>query len=204
MPKWVNWVPTRGTLPTSPPWREGQAPVMFIHGTLASPGNFEVPARLLARRGIPFAAPAFGERGTGDVDASLLELLRVVDSHPAEPLDIVGHSLGGLLGLQIAQARPGRVRTLVGLGACYRGVPRRPRFPRVTRAVLGAAYVQLTEVRRFSDAVPEGTRVVSIVSDADAVVPASSSSLGEVVAVRGVRHERMPQLGAVIIQALDF
>lgn len=197
-------MPTRGALPTSPPWREGQVPVMFIHGTLASPGNFEIPARLLARRGVSFFAPAFGERGTGDVGASLLELLRVVDAHPADQIDIVGHSLGGLLGLQIAQARPGRVRTLVGLGACYRGVPRRPRFPRLTRKLLGSAYVQLTEVARFSDAVPEGTRVVSIVSDADAVVPASSSRLGEVVSVRGVRHERLPQLGAAIVQALGY
>ncbi|WBT08356.1 alpha/beta hydrolase [Corynebacterium sp. SCR221107] len=178
--------------------------MLFIHGALASPGNFEVPAGMLASRGRAFLAPAYGQRGTGDITQSLEHLLGIVDDISSPQLDIVGHSLGGLLGLQIAQQRPGRVRTLVGLGACFRGVPRRLRFPRLMSLVVGPTVVQLTQTDRFGVDVPAGTSVFSIVSDADAVVPRSSSELGTVIPVHGIRHERLPSLGSEVLRALGY
>lgn len=198
------WLPTRGSLPDSPPCDEQDVPVVFLHGTLASPGNFELPATELARLQVPFFAPAYGKRGTGDLDDSLREIVSFIDSLPVPQVDIVGHSLGGLLGLQVAHARLGRVRTLVGLGACYRGVPLTYRFPRLVHWVGGPAYTQLTDTQRFEVREPEGTRVVSIVSSGDKIVPESSATLGEIIHIHGIRHEILPQQTQEIMRALGL
>lgn len=198
------WLPSRGSLPESPPCNDTDIPVVFVHGTLASPGNFELPAAELARRGVPFFAPAYGQRGTGGLKQSVDELVDFVDKLDVDQVDIVGHSLGGLMGLEVAHALPGKVRTLVGLGACYRGVPITYRFPRLVKLVMGPAYTELTETKNFTLEEPSGTRVVSIVSDADRIVPESSATLGEVVRVSGKRHEILPQLTPEIMDALDL
>lgn len=198
------WLPSRGSLPDSPPCDATDIPVVFLHGTLASPGNFELPATELARLGVPFFAPAYGQRGTGDLDESRAELVDFILKLPVSQIDIVGHSLGGLMGLKIAHALPGRVRTLVGLGACYKGVPISYRFPRLVHWIGGPALTQLTKTTRFVLSEPKGTRVVSIISSADRIVPESSSTLGEIIHIDGVRHEILPQQTREIMAALGL
>ncbi|HZK32462.1 MAG TPA: hypothetical protein VFC72_06080, partial [Corynebacterium sp.] len=51
---------------------------------------------------------------------------------------------------------------------------------------------------------PARTRVVSIVSSADRVVPLSSAELGEVVYISGVIHENLPQVTGPLLDALDW
>lgn len=171
----------------------------MLHGTLGSPGNFAALAHELQARGRRVIGLEYGDRGTGDLVESAREVRDFLAQFPV--VDVVGHSLGGLMGLRAAhELKPGQVRTLVGLGASWRGVPSM-RFRRLIEFVCGAAYGQL--MRHFPAHIPEGTHVVSIVSDTDTVVPASSSTLGTVVKVRGVHHSHLPNQVEAIIKALE-
>lgn len=216
-------MPTRGTLPELPPLCSAadssadpataqRTPVLFLHGVLASPGNFEGAIRSLVATGTPVMAPAYGNRGTGDIDRSLAELNALLQSQVPDTvprIDIVGHSLGALLGLRLAHLNPGRVRTLVGIGAAWHGVPFAPgRRGRLLRAALGIvggrAYRQLLLEEPLSAEIPSGTRVVSVVSDADRIVPPHAARLGEVHSLTGVAHEHLPQQTEAILTALDW
>ena len=202
----LRWVPHRGTLPPLPALEpDGPTPVVLLHGLMGSPGNFEATAQALLDVGAPVVAPLYGQRGTVAVESSFHELIDATSSLPS-PVDIVGHSLGGYLGLRLAQEHPGRVRTLVGVGACFRGLPLPPR--RLVRhaipLVMGRGAGDLMTADPFPAEVPAGTRVVSLVSDADVIVPAASASLGEVRPLHGVRHEHLPAQATAILDALDW
>lgn len=183
---------------------------MFLHGVLASPGNFEPAIRALVDGGTPVLAPAYGNRGTGDIHDSLEHLTRLLaDTAPPGRIDIVGHSSGGLLGLRLAHRFPGRIRTLVGVGAAYRGVPlrqdRRGLLLRTALGVIGGpAYHQMMVKSLLPVALPAKTRVVSVVSDLDRIVPPESAELGEVHRITGIRHEHLPQQREAILAALDW
>lgn len=209
----TSLIPTRGVLPELPEILPGgPTPVLFLHGVLASPGNFEGAIRALLVQGVPVLAPTYGNRGTGDIHASLRELRELLDARLPDPtgqFDIIGHSLGGRLGLELAHHHPTRVRTLVGLGASYRGVPRRdtPGARLLNQAlgrVGGLAYRQLMVPVPLRAELPAHTRVVSLVSDRDTVVPPSSAELGEVHRLPGVRHEHLPQQTGAILRALAW
>jgi pimeloyl-ACP methyl ester carboxylesterase len=98
-------------------------PVVFVHGFLGDPSNFVVLHRFLHRQGIRnFASFAYGPR----IDyQSLVPQLhdRIADlrrTTGASRVDVVGHSLGGLVARCLAQSEHGRaVRRLVTLGAPY-------------------------------------------------------------------------------------
>lgn len=201
MPPLISRVPHRGILPTAPPLEGGQVPVLFLHGILGSPGNFERPAQALVKAKRPFVAPAYGEHGTASLQTSLQELLTVVDNITAPQIDIVGHSAGGLLGLRIAQLRPKKVRALIGLGAAFHGVPRHIPFRIFAHVLTGKALTQIT--RHLPATAPKGVRIISVISDADFIVPARSSELGELVHIHGVRHEFLPWQSEVILQQLQ-
>lgn len=201
----LRWVPHRGTLPPLPPLEPGgPTPVVLLHGLMGSPGNFGATAQALLDCGAPVVAPLYGERGTVGVEKSFRELLDATASLPT--FDIVGHSLGGYLGLRLAAERPGTVRTLVGVGACFRGLPLPPRrlVRRAVPLVMGRGAGDLMTATPFPAAIPEGTRVVSLVSDGDTIVPAASASLGEVRPLRGVLHEHLPAQASAIIDALEW
>ncbi|AFM08040.3 alpha/beta fold hydrolase [Corynebacterium pseudotuberculosis] len=201
----LRWVPTRGRLPASPRFTEDSPiPVLFVHGTLGSPGNFERPAQRLVEQGRPFFAPAYGKHGTASLDSSLQELLVYVDaliSRGVRQVDIVGHSAGGLLALRIAHARPGFVRKLVGLGAAFHGVPKNLRFKPVVKWIGGQALLQLTQ--KIPAELPKDVELISVFSTSDFVVPAQSSKLGELVEIHGVRHEDLPRQADIILDALE-
>ena len=197
---WLRWVPHRGTLP--PLSARPGTPVVLLHGLMGSPGNFERTARALVGLGAPVVAPLYGQRGTVTVEQSFEELIDVCRALPL-PVDIVGHSLGGLLGLRLAHEC--KVRTLVGVGACFKGLPLpRRALRRAIPLVMGRGAGDLMTATPFDAAVPEGTRVVSLISDADTIVPAWSSELGEVRRLHGVRHEHLPGQADAILDALEW
>ena len=134
--------------------------VLLLHGLMGSPGNFERTARGLLELGIPLAAPLYGLRGTVPLERSFGELADVAGDILAtrERIDIVGHSLGGHLGLRLAHEFPGGVRTLVGVGAAFRGLPLPPN-PVVRRGVglvMGRGADDLMTAVPFAAAVPAG------------------------------------------------
>ncbi len=204
-------MPHRGTLPELPPLADAHGtPVVLLHGLMGSPGNFERTVRRLLDDGVPVAAPGYGRRGTIGLDASLAEVTGGIDeiiaASPTGRIDVVGHSLGALMGLRLAHTRPGKVRTLVGVGAVFRGLP--PARNRLLgwgiKVVMGVGARELMVPEPLDAVEPEGTRVVSLISAADRVVPSDSSRLGEVVEIPDVRHEHLPGRADEIVAALRW
>ncbi|WPF65791.1 MULTISPECIES: alpha/beta fold hydrolase [unclassified Corynebacterium] len=202
----LDLVPPHGVAPYLPGLgtsaATGQRPVLVLHGAAGSPGNFEELLRLLAHRADrTVAAPAYGQRGTARLEHSLAEVeacaRRLVAASPEGLIDVVGHSLGGLLGLLLAQRLP--VARLIGLGACFRGCP--PRFPRLMGRLVGPVYPQI--MRPLDIPPPTGTQIVSIVSPLDTIVPPEYADLSaysgarvEMVTAPGVLHYQFPEATA--------
>lgn len=227
----LKWVPSRGTLPPSPPLalpgsqagrsRAGQSPaghsqpdapacvdadvpVLFLHGVLGSPGNFEAPARALVERGRPFFAPAYGDHGTAALEDSFDELsayLERLRDQGVTQVDAVGHSAGGLMALQLSHAHPAMFRSIIGLGAAFHGVPRRFRVPRAVKLIGGQALLDIA--RNIEADLPADTPLLSIYSTGDFIVPPARSKLGREIELVGVRHEDLPRQREAIMKALD-
>lgn len=113
-------------------------PVIFVHGFLGDPSNFVVLHRFLHRQGIRnFASFAYGPR----IDYQRLvpqlhdTIAGVLRTTGASRVDVIGHSLGGLVARCLAQSEHGNeVRRLVTLGAPYFVQP----YPTQELAVFGA------------------------------------------------------------------
>ncbi|OIR41401.1 hypothetical protein BJP06_10015 [Corynebacterium sp. NML120713] len=150
-------------------------------------------------------APGYGHRATAGIDASSQEIAAFLDSLAAQQVDVVGHSYGALIGLRAVQLSEiaARCGTIVGLGASWRGTHGIARLfpPRLVRVVAGDAFVELEHFREEPVA-PSGTEIVSIVSDADRIVPAWSSRWGDVIEVPGVSHAALPLRTNEILAAL--
>nr|WP_305083145.1 alpha/beta fold hydrolase [Corynebacterium pseudogenitalium] len=179
--------------------------VVALHGTGSSPFVFRRLSRALDTHGIGLIAPAYGRRATAGIDASSHEVAAFLDSLAAQQIDVVGHSYGALIGLRAVQLSSiaARCGTIVGLGASWRGTNGIARLfpPRLVRAVAGDAFVELEHFREEPVA-PSNTGIVSIVSDADRIVPAWSSRWGDVIEVSGVSHAALPRRVDEIMAAL--
>jgi len=128
-------------------WGEEAAPpVLFAHGGFDFAGTFDVFAPMIADAG--WRVVSWDARGHGDSqravlyswEADIRDALAVLDSIGLEPLPLLGHSKGGALLLQLAEACPHRVSALVNLD----GLPSDRSWPDVaehTRTKLLAAEV---------------------------------------------------------------
>ncbi len=126
-------------------WGDPGAPaIAFAHGGFDFAGTFDAFAPLVADAG--WRVVAWDMRGHGDSDHAVLysweadvrDALAVLDSIGSAPVALLGHSKGGALALQLAEACPHRVRALVNLD----GLPSDRSWPDVaehTRTSLLAA-----------------------------------------------------------------
>lgn len=113
---------------------EGAPPVLLAHGGMDFAGTFDVFAPMLADAGLRVVS--WDARGHGDSEhaalysweADLRDSVAVFDSVTADPVPVVGHSKGGSLMLQLADALPHRVSHLVNID----GLPSRRSFPDVS------------------------------------------------------------------------
>jgi pimeloyl-ACP methyl ester carboxylesterase len=104
-------------------------PILLVHGFLGTRGALFLLEQRLRSDGWVVFSVNLGALNVGDIRKSAyrihLEIERIFDRARGriEKIDIVGHSMGGLIGLQYAQAMGGheRVRKLVALGTPWRG-----------------------------------------------------------------------------------
>jgi pimeloyl-ACP methyl ester carboxylesterase len=162
-------------------------PVILLHGFGTSSAVTAPLARYLRRElGRPVIRVPLGGRvpiHLGDVRKSAARVRDELERRAAASgfayVDVVGHSLGGLVATYLLKAldRGARVRRVVTLGTPHRGAP---------AALIGALLLGffsraiwqmipgsplLRELARLP--VPTGSEVVAVASDADNLVPAS-------------------------------
>ena len=171
----------------------GLPPVIFVHGVGARPSFFK-PMRhhLERRRGLKTHALSMTAR---DVEASAAELLTFVQSMRAKGVDrvnVVGHSMGGLIARWMVQEMEGTalVDTLVTLATPHHG----------TRAAYLSPIARIRALRPGSPLLRQlnstdprelSTRLVSVFGDVDVmVVPSNSARLsgGENIQLQRLTH----------------
>jgi len=183
-------------VPAAPTPEAGRRPVLLIHGYLATRGSLHLLERHLAERGlIVISYPLGFPVNLGDIRDSAGLIARKVESIVAQTgvteIDVVGHSLGGLVGLYYLKRLGGRhrVRRLVMLGTPAQGTW--SALLGLVTAPLGRASLQLLPgspfLRELGEMpLPKGADVVSIGAVRDWLAPVATTVLD------GVRHIALP------------
>jgi triacylglycerol esterase/lipase EstA (alpha/beta hydrolase family) len=101
---------------------EEHPPVLLIHGFFGTRGSMYILERRLNQDGICVLSFNLGPINTRDIRQSAVLIYRKIDSIlaqvPVKKIDIVGHSMGGLIGLYYVKKLGGhaKVRKLVMMG----------------------------------------------------------------------------------------
>jgi len=161
-------------------------PVLLIHGYFATRGSLHLLERHLAERGHVVMSYPLGPVNLGDIRTSAGLIARKVESIVAQTgvtqVDIVGHSMGGLVGLYYLKRLGGkdRVRRLVLLGTPAHGTW--SALLGLVTAPVGLASLQLLPGSPFlrdlaETPLPPGAEVTSIGAERDWLAPVGSTVL---------------------------
>lgn len=172
-------------------------PVLCVHGFHLGESSMWGLRRALERRGRRTAGVFLGRPyRQPDVYARVLErrLRELLEAAPEARLDIVAHSMGGLVLRQVLAEAPElarRVRRVVTLGTPHHGTGllRRLRFGPVYR-MMGRGVPYLEELPTCADSAPEA-EVTTIASRHDLVVyPVETAHLegAEQITLEGIGH----------------
>ena len=123
-------VPTRGWVEDD--WRAAPSvqrpwPVVLVHGTSASTGDYMELARELRELGWAVFIPTYGNRATNPIEDSAEQVLayinQVLHATGAEKVIIVGHSQGGVLARYLIKRLGGasKVKHLISLSSPHHG-----------------------------------------------------------------------------------
>ena len=116
----ATWLPSETDFDTEAPQ---PTPVVLVHGLFSRPGHFRFLHRFLVARGFQnFAAFSYAPRVDHEQLAGRLGRMieAVCEVTGAAEVDVVGHSLGGLIARHLVDSGGSRrVRRLVTLGAPY-------------------------------------------------------------------------------------
>lgn len=102
-----------------------QPPVLFMHGALGVRGQFDALRKVFPERSqIALDFPAHGEStvtGDGACHSERLatDVLALLDALDIDQVDIIGHSMGGYVGMVMAHLAPARVKRIVTLGTKF-------------------------------------------------------------------------------------
>lgn len=162
-------------------------PILMIHGFLGTRGSMYVLERRLVEDGFVVVSFNLGTLNLRDIRRSAFlihrKIERILSQTPSQRIDIIGHSMGGLIGLYYVKKLGGhaRVRKLIMMGTPIRG----------TWAALAGVVMlglwstsswQLLPRSRFLDEltkgpIPPGVEVHTIAAARDWVVPLSTTRL---------------------------
>lgn len=158
----------------------GAAPRGDGHRVLVLPGFTGSDRSTLALR-VFLRRQGFDARGWGlgpnlggpEQRDDLKDLLRRMLAESAEPISLVGWSLGGLLARNLARRQPAAIRSLITLGSPIGGSPTRTRAWRLYRQIHDQQ--NPAAVARFAASVrrdpPENVPSTAIWSRGDGIVP---------------------------------
>jgi triacylglycerol lipase len=169
--------------------------VLLIHGYLGTRGSLHLLESRLTQMGHLVLTYRLGLLHTGDICESAALIARKIESiaaqTPLHRMDIVGHSMGGLVGLYYVKRLGGRrrVRRLVMLGTPTAGTW--SALLGVAMAPLGRAGLQLLPDSAFLrdlelGSLPHDVEVISMAGKRDWLAPSGSTL------IKGVRHISVP------------
>ena len=168
-------------------------PVLLIHGFLGTRGSMYMLERRLVEDGFVVVSFNIGTLNLRDIRRSAFmihrKIERILAQTPSQKIDIIGHSMGGLIGLYYIKKLGGhaRVRKLVMMGTPARGTWA-ALVGVVTLGLWSTSSWQLLPRSRFLDElhqgpIPPGVDVVTIAAARDWVVPLQTTRLVGATAV---------------------
>ncbi len=162
-------------------------PVLLIHGFLGTRGSMYMLERRLVDDGFVVVSFNIGTLNVRDIRRSAFlihrKIERILAQTPSQKIDILGHSMGGLIGLYYVKKLGGnaRVRKLIMMGTPVRGTWAALAGV-VTLGLWSTSSWQLLPRSRFLDELaqgpmPPGTDVYTIAAARDWVVPLATTRI---------------------------
>jgi pimeloyl-ACP methyl ester carboxylesterase len=160
-------------------------PVLIIHGFLGTRGSMYMLERRLVEDGFVVVSFNLGTLNVRDIRRSAFlihrKIERILAQTPSQRIDIIGHSMGGLIGLYYVKKLGGhaRVRKLIMMGTPVRGTWAALAGV-VTLGLWSTSSWQLLPRSRFLDELSQGpmppnTEVHTIAAARDWVVPLATT-----------------------------
>jgi triacylglycerol esterase/lipase EstA (alpha/beta hydrolase family) len=162
-------------------------PVLIIHGFLGTRGSMYMLERRLVDDGFVCVSFNLGTLNVRDIRRSAFlihrKIERILAQTPSQKIDIIGHSMGGLIGLYYVKKLGGhaRVRKLIMMGTPLRGTWAALAGV-LTLGLWSTSSWQLLPRSRFLDElaqgpIPPGVEVSTIAAARDWVVPLATTRL---------------------------
>ena len=162
-------------------------PVLIIHGFLGTRGSMYMLERRLVEDGFVVVSFNLGTFNVRDIRRSAFlihrKIERILAQTPSQKIDIIGHSMGGLIGLYYIKKLGGhaRVRKLIMMGTPVRGTWSALAGV-LTLGLWSTSSWQLLPRSRFLDelaqgAPPPGVEIHTIAAARDWVVPLPTTRL---------------------------
>jgi triacylglycerol lipase len=162
-------------------------PVLIIHGFLGTRGSMYMLERRLVEDGFVVVSFNLGTLNLRDIRRSAFlihrKIERILAQTPSQRIDIIGHSMGGLIGLYYVKKLGGhtRVRKLIMMGTPIRGTWA-ALMGVMTLGLWSTSSWQLLPRSRFLDELaqgpmPPGVEVHTIAAARDWVVPLPTTRL---------------------------
>jgi pimeloyl-ACP methyl ester carboxylesterase len=162
-------------------------PILMIHGFLGTRGSMYLLERRLVEDGFVVVSFNLGTFNVRDIRRSAFlihrKIERILSQTPSQRIDIIGHSMGGLIGLYYVKKLGGhaRVRKLIMLGTPIRGTWT-ALVGVMTLGLWSTSSWQLLPRSRFLDElakgpIPPGVEMHTIAAARDWVVPPGTTRL---------------------------
>jgi triacylglycerol lipase len=168
-------------------------PVLIIHGFLGTRGSMYILERRLVSDGFVCVSFNLGTFNVRDIRRSAFlihrKIERILAQTPSQKIDIIGHSMGGLIGLYYVKKLGGhtRVRKLIMMGTPLRGTWAALAGV-LTLGLWSTSSWQLLPRSRFLDElqqgpIPPGVEVSTIAAARDWVVPLPTTRMSGATAM---------------------